>query len=722
MASTEQAGPSLGPPIYKDVDQPIDARVRDLVSRMTREEKVSQTVHGAPAIERLGIPAYNWWNECLHGVGRAGIATVFPQAIGMAAAWDPDLLHRAAVAISDEARAKHHAALDENGGVPQYYGLTFWTPNINIFRDPRWGRGQETYGEDPYLTARLAVAFVKGLQGDDPTYLKTVATSKHYAVHSGPEQERHHFDAIASERDMRETYLPAFEATVKEAGVYSIMGAYNRTNGEPCCASPTLLQQILREEWGFEGYVVSDCGAIYDIFAHHKVVDSREAAAALAVKNGCDLNCGEVYKSLLIALEKGLLDDATLDKAVTRLFTARFKLGMFDPPERVPYASISIDVNDSEEHRSLALEMARASIVLLKNDDFLPLRNELTKIAVIGPNADDDVVLLGNYNGLPSRSVTPLQGIRDKVGASTEVVYARGCGIRSGDTAGFDEAVAVAKEADVIVAVMGLSQLIEGEEGQQEGVEEGERSTGDREELDLPGVQEALLAALHATGKPLVVVLINGSAVAINWADRHAAAILELWYPGEEGGTALADALFGDYNPAGRLPVTFYASVDDLPAFRDYDMEGHTYRYFRGMPLYPFGHGLSYTTFAYTGLVLSEMTIEPGRDIEVLVTVENTGELAGDEVVQLYLKDQVASVPVPAQQLVGFRRVHLQPGESQELSFILAARQMSLILDDGSRAIEPGTFQLFAGGGQPSTGASGLFASFEVTGAETKAI
>jgi beta-glucosidase len=722
MASTEQAGPSLGPPIYKDVDQPIDARVRDLVSRMTREEKVSQTVHGAPAIERLGIPAYNWWNECLHGVGRAGIATVFPQAIGMAAAWDPDLLHRAAVAISDEARAKHHAALDENGGVPQYYGLTFWTPNINIFRDPRWGRGQETYGEDPYLTARLAVAFVKGLQGDDPTYLKTVATSKHYAVHSGPEHERHHFDAIASERDMRETYLPAFEATVKEAGVYSIMGAYNRTNGEPCCASPTLLQQILREEWGFEGYVVSDCGAIYDIFAHHKVVDSREAAAALAVKNGCDLNCGEVYKSLLIALEKGLLDDATLDKAVTRLFTARFKLGMFDPPERVPYASISIDVNDSEEHRSLALEMARASIVLLKNDDFLPLRNELTKIAVIGPNADDDVVLLGNYNGLPSRSVTPLQGIRDKVGASTEVVYARGCGIRSGDTAGFDEAVAVAKEADVIVAVMGLSQLIEGEEGQQEGVEEGERSTGDREELDLPGVQEALLAALHATGKPLVVVLINGSAVAINWADRHAAAILELWYPGEEGGTALADALFGDYNPAGRLPVTFYASVDDLPAFRDYDMEGHTYRYFRGMPLYPFGHGLSYTTFAYTGLVLSEMTIEPGRDIEVLVTVENTGELAGDEVVQLYLKDQVASVPVPAQQLVGFRRVHLQPGESQELSFILAARQMSLVLDDGSRAIEPGTFQLFAGGGQPSTGASGLFASFEVTGAETKAI
>jgi beta-glucosidase len=716
MASILQTEPSGGPALYQDPDQPVNARVADLVSRMTPEEKVSQMVHDAPAISRLGIPAYNWWNECLHGVGRAEIATVFPQAIGMAATWDTDLMYRAAVSISDEARAKHHAALDAEGGVPQYYGLTFWTPNINIFRDPRWGRGQETYGEDPYLTARMGVAFVKGLQGDDPTYLKTVATSKHYAVHSGPEHERHHFDAVASERDMRETYLPAFEATVKEAGVYSIMGAYNRTNGEPCCASPTLLQQILRDEWGFEGYVVSDCGAIYDIFAHHQVVDSREAAAALAVKNGCDLNCGEVYGSLLIALEKGLIDEATLDKSVARLFTARFKLGMFDSPERVPYAATPIEVNDSEEHRALALEMAQASIVLLKNDDCLPLSKELGKIAVIGPNADDAVVLLGNYNGFPSRSVTPLQGIKTKVGAGTEVVYAPGCGIRSGDTSGFDEALAAAQGADVIVAVMGLSQLIEGEEGQQEGVEGGERSTGDRVELDLPGVQEELLKALHTTGKPLVLVLMNGSAVAINWADEHAAAVVELWYPGEEGGTALADVLFGDYNPAGRLPVTFYSSADDLPPFRDYDMEGHTYRYFRGLPLYPFGHGLSYTTFAYTGLELSERKIVPGQEIEVVVTVENTGKRAGDEVVQLYLKDTEASVPVPARQLAGFRRVYLEPGESQVVSFTLSARQMSLILDDGSRAIEPGVFDLFVGGGQPSTEVNGVSASFEVTG------
>jgi beta-glucosidase len=718
MPSTQRAESPSGLPSYQDPDQPMDTRVADLVSRMTLEEKVSQMVHDAPAIKRLGIPAYNWWNECLHGVGRAGIATVFPQAIGMAATWDPDLMYRTAVAISDEARAKHHAALDEEGGVDQYYGLTFWTPNINIFRDPRWGRGQETYGEDPYLTARMGVAFIKGLQGDDPTYLKTVATSKHYAVHSGPEHERHHFDAVASERDMRETYLPAFEVTVKEAGVYSIMGAYNRTNGEPCCASPTLLQQILRDEWGFEGYVVSDCGAIYDIFAHHQVVDSREAAAALAVKHGCDLNCGEVYGSLLSALDKGLIDEATIDKSLVRLFTARFKLGMFDPPERVPYAAIPIEVNDSEEHRALALEMAQASIVLLKNDDVLPLSKELRKIAVIGPNADDEVVLLGNYNGYPSSSVTPLQGIKNKVGAGTEVVHVAGCGIRSSDTSGFEGAVTAAQDADVIIAVMGLSQLIEGEEGQQEGVEGGERSTGDREELDLPGVQEALLEALHATGKPLVLVLLNGSAIAVNWADEHAAAIVELWYPGEEGGTALADVLFGDYNPAGRLPVTFYTSAEDLPPFRDYDMEGHTYRYFRGVPLYAFGHGLSYTTFTYTGLTLSALAIEPGHEIEVQVTVENTGDRAGDEVVQLYLKDQVASVPVPVQQLVGFRRVSLEPGERQALEFTLTPRQMSLILDDGRRAIEPGTFQLFAGGGQPGTGVGGLFESFEVLGTE----
>ena len=718
--------------IYTDPDQPIAARVADLISRMTLPEKVSQMLHGAPAIERLGIPAYNWWNECLHGVGRAGIATVFPQAIGMAATWNVDLLHRVAVAISDEARAKHHDALGEDGSSAQYYGLTFWTPNINIFRDPRWGRGQETYGEDPYLTTRMGVTFIKGLQGDDPNYLKLAATAKHYAVHSGPEHERHHFDAVVDERDLRETYLPAFEAAVREAKVAAVMGAYNRTNGEPCCASPTLLQKILREEWefggpdGVDGHVVSDCWAIHDIHAYHQVVKTAPEAAALAVKSGCDLNCGHTYGALLIALEQGLIAEATIDVALTRLFTLRFKLGMFDPPEMVPYAQTPIEVNDCETHRALALQTACESIVLLKNAaGFLPLdKTGLKTIAVIGPNADDDLVLLGNYFGLPSRSVTPLQGIRDKVGEGVEVLYAPGCGIRDFDKSGFAEAVAAAQKADVVIAVIGLSQLVEGEEGQQEGVKDGEHSTGDRTDLDLPGVQEALLQAVAATGKPLVVVLLNGSAVAINWAEEHAAAVVEAWYPGEEGGTALADVLFGDYNPAGRLPVTFYKSVEDLPPFRDYAMKrhgmaGHTYRYFDGETascrvLYPFGHGLSYTTFAYSELTFSADTIKAGENLTVSVKVQNTGERAGDEVVQLYVRDMEASVPVPIRQLQGFTRLHLEPGAQQTVTFTLAPQQMSLIADDGQRVIEPGLFEVSVGGGQPGTSAPVVLGSFQV--------
>ncbi|TFG71749.1 MAG: glycoside hydrolase family 3 protein, partial [Anaerolineales bacterium] len=704
--------------VYMDPSVPTAERVADLVSRMTLAEKVSQTVFTAAAIERLGIPAYNWWNECLHGVGRAGIATVFPQAIGMAATWDVALMHKTAVAISDEARAKHHAHLDPDGTADWYYGLTFWTPNINIFRDPRWGRGQETYGEDPYLTAQMGVAFVKGLQGDDPRYLKTVATSKHYAVHSGPEAERHHFNAVASERDMRETYLPAFEATVREAHVYSIMGAYNRTNGEACCASPTLLLKILRDEWGFDGYVVSDCGAIRDIYANHKLVETPQEAAALAVKNGCELNCGEVYSMLLRAVEEGFIDEETIDTAVRRLFMARFKLGMFDPPAMVPYAQIPIEVNDCPAHRDLALKMAQESIVLLKNTgDFLPLRKDIKSIAVIGPNADDPVVLLSNYNGTPSSSVTPLQGIINKVGNTARIAYARGSGIRDKDTTGFDEAVAIAEQADVVIAVMGISQLVEGEEGQEEGVEDGMRSTGDRTDIALPGAQEALLKAVYATGKPLVVVLVNGSALAVNWAAEHAAAVVELWYPGEEGGTALADVLFGDYNPGGRLPVTFYESVVDLPPFRDYAMAGHTYRFFEGEPLYPFGYGLSYTQFSYSDLELSAPEIDARASLTVSVVVKNTGETAGDEVVQLYVKDVEASVPVPIRHLVGFERVHLSPGESRKISFDLQPKDLSIIMDDGRRAVEPGTVKVFIGGGQPHTGAAGVGGSFEVTGA-----
>ena len=710
--------------IYADPAQPISVRVADLISRMTLPEKVSQMLHGAPAIERLGIPAYNWWNECLHGVGRADIATVFPQAIGMAATWDVDLLHQVAVTISDEARAKHHAALGEDGSCAQYYGLTFWTPNINIFRDPRWGRGQETYGEDPYLTSRMGVTFIKGLQGDDPKYLKLAATAKHFAVHSGPESERHYFDARVDERDLRETYLPAFEAAVREAKVVSVMGAYNRTNGEPCCASPTLLQKILREEWefggpdGVDGHIVSDCWAIHDIHAHHQVVKTAPEAAALAVKTGCDLNCGHTYGALLVALEQGLIDEAAIDTALTRLFTLRFKLGMFDPPEMVPYAKIPIEVNDSEAHRAMALQTARESIVLLKNaDGILPLdKANIKTIAVIGPNADDDLVLLGNYFGLPSRSVTPLQGIRNKAGAGVEVIHVPGCGIRDYDKTGFAAAVAAAKSADVVVAVMGLSQLVEGEEGQEEGIKTGERSTGDRADLNLPGVQEALLQAVAAVGTPLIVVLLNGSAVAVNWAEDHAAAIVELWYPGEEGGTALADVLFGDYNPAGRLPVTFYKSVEDLPPFRDYAMAGHTYRYFDGEVLYPFGYGLSYTTFAYSDLTLSADKIKAGESLKVSVKVKNTGDLPGDEVVQLYVRDVEASVPVPIRQLQGFTRVHLEPGAQQTVTFTLTPQQMSLFTDDDQWAVEPGLFEVSVGGGQPGTSAPVVLGSFQVLG------
>ena len=713
--------PSPRNPIYLNTRRSVEERVADLVSRMTLEEKVSQMMHPAAKIERLGVPAYNWWNECLHGVGRAGIATVFPQAIGLAATWDTKLMHETAVAISDEARAKHHAALAEDGTSEQYYGLTFWTPNINIFRDPRWGRGQETYGEDPYLTARMGVEFVKGLQGSDPKYLKVVATPKHYAVHSGPEHERHHFDARATARDLRDTYLPAFEACVREAGAVSIMGAYNRTNGEPCCASPTLLQQILRDEWGFEGYVVSDCGAIRDIFANHKVVASAAEAAALAVKNGCDLNCGEAYAALLIAVAQGLIDEAAIDKAVARLFTARFRLGMFDPPEQVPYAHTPITVNDSPGHRALALRSAQESIVLLKNvGNTLPLHPAgLKRIAVIGPNADDPIVLLSNYNGTPSSSVTPLQGIRNKLGESVDVLYARGCTIRGRDSSGLAEAIAVAEQADVVVAVMGLSQIEEGEEGQEEGVAGGQRSSGDRISLDLPGIQEELLKAVHASGKPLVVVLLNGSAVAVNWAQTHAAAILEAWYPGEEGGTAIADILFGDYNPAGRLPVTFYKSADDLPAFTDYAMEGKTYRYFRKEALYPFGYGLSFTTFTYEDLQINPGEVAAGKAVEIAVKVRNSGAYAGDEVVQLYVTDLEASVPMPIRQLQGFTRIHLAAGEAQTVRFHLTPKQMSVTTDAGTRQIEPGELQIWVGAGQPGSGVAGLQGTLVIKGAIT---
>lgn len=678
------------PPPYKNPALPIETRVNDLVSRMTLEEKVSQMMNAAPAIERLGIPAYDWWNEALHGVARAGYATVFPQAIGLAATWDTKLMHDVADVISTEARAKHHEFVRNNQHA-RYQGLTFWSPNINIFRDPRWGRGQETYGEDPYLTARLGVEFVRGLQGDDPRYFKVIATPKHYAVHSGPEPERHAFDAIASERDLRETYLPAFRATILEGKADSVMCAYNRVNGEPCCANKKLMTDILRGEWGFNGYVVSDCGAIYDIWKFHKVVPTEMEASVLGVRGGTDLTCGTEYPSLVQAVKQGLISESEIDTSVKRLMTARFRLGMFDPPEMVPYARIPFSQNDTPEHRQLALKTARESIVLLKNANHtLPLKKNLKSIAVIGPNADAPEVLWGNYNGRPSVLTTPLAGIKNAVSADTKVTYALGSAFTGEpQLEKIEEAVNAARQSDVTVLVLGLSARLEGEEMKVNI--EGFRG-GDRTDISLPKSQEALLKAVVAVGKPVVVVLLSGSALAVNWANENAAAILTAWYPGGEGGTAVADVLFGDYNPAGRLPITFYKSVDQLPPFTDYSMAGRTYRYFKGEPLYPFGYGLSYTKFVY-----SKLRSEVGDSVKVSVEVMNAGDTAGDEVVQLYLTDVVASAPVPIKTLVGFDRISLRPREKRTVTFTITPRQMSLIDNRGKRVIEPGEFMISAG-------------------------
>lgn len=714
---------------YMNPDLPIDVRVDDLVSRMTLDEKIAQTLYNAPAIPRLGVPEYNWWNECLHGVARAGVATVFPQAIGMAASWNEELLHRVATAISDEARAKHHE-FAAKGDRAIYKGLTEWSPNVNIFRDPRWGRGQETYGEDPHLTSRMGVAFIRGLQGDDPNYLKVVATPKHYAVHSGPETMRHHFDARVSPKDLRETYLPAFHACIKEGKAYSIMGAYNRTNGEPCCASKTLLMDILRDEWEFDGYVVSDCGAISDIHAHHRVVSTPEESAALAVKNGCDLNCGSVYRSLMGAVEQGLITEDEIDTAVKRLFKARFLLGMFDPPERVPYAQIPYEVNASDEHRALALEMARESLVLLKNEgSLLPLSKELSTIAVIGPNARAVDVLLGNYYGTPLDYVTAIDGIRQKVSSRTKIIYAQGCELVGRDdywgglsTGGFAEAVAAAERADVVVMCLGISPRLEGEEGEVAASDGG----GDRVDVRLPAIQEQLLETVYSTGKPVVLVLFSGSPVAVTWAQEHVPAILQAWYPGEQGGMAIADVLFGDYNPAGRLPVTFVKSLDQLPAFSDYRMDGRTYRYMKEEPLYPFGYGLSYTDFEYSDLSLSSDAVDAGDDLVLSVKVKNTSKIAGDEVVQVYLEDLESSTRRPVRELVGFRRISLSPGEEKALSFTVSARQMALIDEEGKCVLEPGRFRISVGGNQPDsrsralTGKAPLCTEYEVIGAPMK--
>ena len=680
---------------YRNPALPPGQRAAILVAQMTLREKIAQMLHRAPPLPRLDVPAYNWWNEGLHGVGRAGRATVFPQAIGLAATFNAPLVGRVAAVISDEARAKHHQALRQNHR-GMYVGLTYWSPNINIFRDPRWGRGQETYGECPFLTARMGVAFVQGLQGHHPRYLKLVATPKHYAVHSGPEPLRHSFNAVVSPRDLRETYLPAFQACVQEAGAWSVMGAYNRTNGEPCCGSATLLQEILREEWGFSGYVVSDCWAIKDFHLHHKVTRTPAESVALAVKNGCDLNCGDIYPRLLAAVQQGLIGEAELTRSVQRLFTARFKLGMFDPENKVPWSRLPPRIVNCAQHRRLARRAARESIVLLKNAGaLLPLNKDINSILVVGPAACRLDVLLGNYNGLAPQLTTLLEGITGAVSAGTKVTWCSGW-----DRADLEWNLA---DVDVIIACLGFTPELEGEETAAR--------VGDRVRIGLPGRQLALLRQLHATGKPVVLVLTGGSPIELNWAQAHIPAILLVWYPGEAGGHALADVLFGDYNPAGRLPVTFIKSLDDIPPFTDYTMRGRTYRFMAKTPLYPFGYGLSYTTFKYSNLKVSGVRgrgsgapagtrNRPSPAFKVSVQVANTGPRDGDEVVQLYVRNQAAGVPVPIRQLAGFRRLHLRKGRKKTVAFLLKREQLAAYDNHGQPFVAAGKYNIHIGGGQ----------------------
>jgi len=847
----------------------VEHRVDELVGKMTLEEKVSQIQNRAAAIPRLGVPAYDWWSEGLHGIARSGYATVFPQAIGLAATWDVPLMHQVATTISTEARAKNSEALRKNIH-SIYYGLDIWSPNINIFRDPRWGRGQETYGEDPFLTSRMGVAFVRGLQGDDPSYFKTIATPKHFAVHSGPESTRHSADVHPSAHDLEDTYLPAFRATVTESKAGSVMCAYNAINGQPACANTMLLQDTLRKAWGFNGYVTSDCAAVTDISQGHKFSPTPEEAAVAAIRAGTDTSCGKEYSILTKAVHDGLISEKELDVAVKRLFIARFRLGLFDDVAKVKYAQIPFSANDSPEHHKLALQVAGKSMVLLKNDGVLPLSGT-RKVAVIGPNAASLAAIEGNYNAVPSSPVLPLQGMETAFGAAN-VKYAQGSpyvselplpvprtafhpakedahfGLKAeyfdnvdlhgapvltrvdsqvdfdwnsaspakgldashfavrwtgtisapasgdyqfgfrlahcypcGDTEAvrlyFDNksvteqnlpggesrssnlkpftlhfadtaphnirleyshsaplfgagitlnwkppidaernaAVEAAKQSDIVVAFVGLSPELEGEEMP---VHVQGFDGGDRTSIELPDVQQQMLEAVAATGKPLVVVLMNGSAIAAPWAKQHANAILEAWYPGEEAGTAIAQVLNGRINPAGRLPVTFYTSTQDLPAFDDYSMSNRTYRYFRGTPLWGFGYGLSYSKFKWTNLKLSTNSLEAGSPLTVDADVENTSARAGDAVSELYLTPP-ASDTAPKLALAGFERTAIAPHSRQHVRFVLDSRTLSTVDAQGMRAVRPGEYTLHLGGSQPSEGPEEVIsASFTINGSQ----
>ena len=825
-------------PKYLDTKLTFEERAADLVGKMTLEEKISQMVYTAPAIPRLGVAEYNWWNECLHGVARSGLATVFPQAIGLAATWDRDLIYYVGNVISDEARAKYNDALKNNKhGI--YQGLTFWSPNINIFRDPRWGRGQETYGEDPFLTGQIGTQFVKGLQGNDPKYLKVVATAKHFAVHSGPEPERHVFNAQVNEYDLRETYLPAFRTLVQEAGVYSVMCAYNRFRDYACCGSNELIQKILRNEWKFKGYVVSDCWAVSDIYQFHKIVLTKEEASALSVKAGTDLECGNSFPALLPAIKQGLITEKEIDVALGRLFVARMKLGQFDPPEMVPYSKYDLSKLNSKENKKTALDAARKSIVLLKNENnTLPLKKDIKNIAVIGPNADDVEILYGNYNGFASDPVTPLKGLMKKL-PNAKIVYERGCELAEGiptfdlipassiyksadkkehgfaaeyfDNTEFkgepalkctdkqidfnwwtksplknspsgkfsvrwsgyivpektdkyaicgygldgfnirfqdsllvkfssgheaskaykyvnveagkpykvvieyncsargsfmqllwskpennieERAIAAAKKSDVVIMFMGLSPRLEGEEM---NVKVKGFGGGDRSSLDLPETQENLMRKIKELGKPVVLVLLNGSAVSINWANENIPAIVEAWYPGQAAGDAIADVLFGDHNPSGRLPVTFYKSVDQIPPFVDYGMKGRTYRYFTGETLYPFGYGLSYAKYEYKNIRLEKNKISNNESVYIYADVTNKGKVKGEEVVQLYVKGKGLKENDAVLTLKGFDKVTLRPNETKTVKFQVTPQMLSIYKDKQGFVVEKRAYELMVG-------------------------
>lgn len=702
-----------GPVVWKDSSAPVDARVQDLISRMSLAEKASQLMADAPALPRLGIPSYSYRNECAHGVADAGVATVFPQVIGMSATWDPALIHTEADVAATEGRAIfNNYAGQHHGNSIMHHGLSFYAPNINIVRDPRWGRGQETFGEDPFLTSQMAVAFIRGMQGDDPKYMKTIACAKHFAVHSGPEPLRRSFNATPPERDLYETYLVAFQAAVQQGHVGSIMGSYNALNGTPNCANPFLLTDILRDRWGFDGFVVSDGGAIQNIWRYHKYVPTAEEAAAVAVKAGCNLFSGAIVNGgyerrdfvvLGQMLKQNLLTEHEIDGALTRTLAARFKLGLFDPPADVPWSNVGIDQNDTPEHRALALKVAEESIVLLKNDGLLPLRRASIKhIAVIGPNADAAAMLYGNYNGTSSRPVTILEGIKAVAGPDIEVTYVRGCPLAiTNDNSNEPtpemtaEAVAAAKSADLVIYVGGLNSSLEGEE---HTVNYQGFLGGDRTRIELPEVQEDLLKALYATGKPVVYVNCSGSAIAMPWEAAHLPAIVQAWYPGEEGGQAVAEVLFGDVNPAARLPLTFYASTADLPDFQNYSMNNRTYRYFDGKPVFAFGHGLSYTKFKYSHAKLASADVEVEDPIHLTFTVKNTGARDGDEVAQVYFRHIHSVVPQANLALCGFERVHIARGGTATVTLDIPVKQFRY-WDTTKKeyVVEPGKYELLIG-------------------------